>query len=74
MQLNPNQPGKLDGIIHDFACVLDEYLLNREVKQFQYLRVLVNGSHWQSQKRQNKPNNKGKVALMDAVTDSIFHF
>ena len=60
MQLNPNLRGKLDGIIHDFTWGLDEYLLNREAKQFQYLRVLVDGSHWQSQKRQKKPNNKGK--------------
>ena len=41
VQLNPDLPGKLDGIIHDFACGLDEYLLNREAKQFQYLRVLA---------------------------------
>ena len=60
VQLNPDLPGKLDGIIHDFACGLDEYLLNREAKKFQYLRVLVDGSHWQSQKRQKKPNKKGK--------------
>ena len=60
MQLNPDLAGKLGGIIHDFSYGLDEYLLNRETKQFQYLRVLMDGSHWQSQKRQNKPNNKGK--------------
>ena len=70
MQLNPNLPGKLDGIIHDFACGLDEYLLNCEAKQFQYLRVLVDGSHWQ---RRGKSNQiiKGKEAITDAVTDSI---
>ena len=34
VQLNPDLPGKLDGIIHEFACVLDDYLLNHEAKQF----------------------------------------
>ena len=29
MQLNPDLRGKLDGIIHDFACGLNEYLFTQ---------------------------------------------
>ena len=75
LQLNPD-PGKFKGIINDFAFRLDEYLLDREGKHFLYLRLLVDGSHWQSQNRQKKPNNKGKgghYRCSDGFIFFIFH-
>ena len=39
-------PHKLHGIIYDNACNLDQYLLNREPREFEHIRVLVDGSHW----------------------------
>ena len=37
----------LQGVIFDHACGLDQYILNREPKEFEYLRCLVDGAHWQ---------------------------
>ena len=37
----------LKGIIFDNACGLDRYILNREPREFEYLRCLVDGAHWQ---------------------------
>ena len=37
----------LQGVIFDHACGLDQYLLNREPREFEYLRCLVDGAHWQ---------------------------
>ena len=37
----------LQGIIFDHACGLDQYILNMEPKEFEYLRCLVDGAHWQ---------------------------
>ena len=37
----------LQGVIFDFACGLDQYILNREPREFEYLRCLVDGAHWQ---------------------------
>ena len=51
---------KLEGVIFDNACGLDAYILNREPREFQYLRCLVDGSHWQGQKKLKKPNKSGK--------------
>ena len=37
----------LQGVIFDHACGLDQYILNREPAEFEYLRCLVDGAHWQ---------------------------
>lgn len=37
----------LQGVIFDHACGLDQYLLNREPREFEYMRCLVDGAHWQ---------------------------
>ena len=37
----------LKRVIFDNACGLDQYLLNRELREFEYLRCLVDGAHWQ---------------------------
>ena len=38
---------ELKGVIFDFACGLDQYMLNREPLEFEFLRLLVDGGHWQ---------------------------
>ena len=38
---------ELKGVIFDFPCGLDQYMLNREPLEFEYLRLLVDGGHWQ---------------------------
>ena len=38
---------KLKGVVFDYACGLDQYILNREPREFEYLRLLVDGIHWQ---------------------------
>ena len=50
----------MEGVIFDHACGLDAYILNREPREFQFLRCLVDGSHWQGQKQLKKPNKSGK--------------
>ena len=56
---------QLKGVIFDYACGLDPYLLpviltvkppkrqflSREPRKFEYLRILVDGAHWQGQKK-----------------------
>ena len=51
---------QLKGVIFDHSCGLDQYLLNREPREFEYLRCLVDGSHWSGQKRLRKPDRSGK--------------
>ena len=36
----------LRGVIFDYACGLHQYILNREPAQFETVRFLVDGSHW----------------------------
>ena len=57
----------LEGVIFDHACGLDPYILCmlihyfcREPREFEYLRCLVDGAHWQGQKRLKKPDRAGK--------------
>ena len=37
----------LQGVIFDHACGLDQHMLNREPSEFEFLRCLVDGAHWQ---------------------------
>ena len=39
----------LHSVIFDHACGLDQYILNGEPREFEYLRCLVDGAHWQVQ-------------------------
>ena len=48
------------GVIIDHACKFDSYMLNREAKPLEYLLTLVDGSHWNSQKKFKHPGSKGK--------------
>ena len=41
-------PQRTKGVVYDNACNVDKYALNREPREFQYFRFLVDGSHWVS--------------------------
>ena len=49
----------LEGIIEDFACGLHPYCLNREPNEFKYLRFLVDGAHWNGQRKLKKADRSG---------------
>ena len=48
------------GVLMDHACKFDAYMLNREAEPLEYLLTLVDGSHWNAQKKMKHPNSKGK--------------
>ena len=50
---------KLEGIIEDFACGLHPYFLNREPNECKYLRFLVDGAHWNGQRKLKKAAKSG---------------
>ena len=50
---------KLKGVIFDHSCGLDQYILNREPREFKFLRCLVDGAHWNGQKKLRKPDRGG---------------
>ena len=50
---------ELDGIIEDFACGLHPYFLNREPNECKFLRFLVDGAHWNSQRKMKKADKSG---------------
>ena len=50
---------RLKGIFYDNGCNFYEYMMNREPKKFQYLRVLIDGAHWNGQKSLKKPDRTG---------------
>ena len=67
------------GVTSYFACGLHQYLLNREPAQFEKVWFLVDGSHWQSKKNQNKTLAPALVVTQDAQnhitsTDTKIHF
>ena len=49
----------LEGIIEDFACGLHPYFLNREPNEAKYLRFLVDGAHWNGQRKLKKADKSG---------------
>ena len=49
---------KMEGVLMDHACKFDSYMLNREAKQLEHLLTLVDGSHWNSQKKMKHPTSK----------------
>ena len=38
---------ELQGVIFDYACGLDQHLLIKEPRVFEFLRCLVDGANWQ---------------------------
>ena len=65
----------LEGIIFDHACGLDAFILNREPREFEYLRCLVDGSHWQGHKKLKKPDksgNGGHIGCSESFNFNIY--
>ena len=54
---------KMVGVLIDHACKFDAYMLNREAKHLEYLLALVDGSHWNAQKKMIGPSSKSKGHL-----------
>jgi hypothetical protein len=54
----------MDGVLMDHAWKFDQYMLNREAKDLEYLLTLVDGSHWSSQ---TKLIPRVKGGTLDAV-------
>ena len=50
----------LECVFFDFGCGLDTYVLKREPGGFQYLRCLVDGSHWKGQMKLKRHNSSGR--------------
>ena len=50
----------LQGILVDHACHFEPYMMNTEAKFLEEKNVLVDGSHWNSQKQLKKPDKSGK--------------
>ena len=51
---------KLKGCIEDYACGLHPFILNRDPHDFKYKMFLVDGSHWNGQRRLKKGDLNGK--------------
>ena len=43
-----------EGILFDNGCNLKSYILAREAREFEKLRVLVDGAHWGGHKKMKK--------------------
>ena len=50
----------LDGILVDFGCLFEPYVMNREAQIFKDKIVLVDGAHWAAQKKMRKSDKSGK--------------
>ena len=61
----------LEGVVYDNACTLSKYILNREAKQFQWMRTLVDGMHWSGHR---KTRGKGNVCCGSWHFSSFVNF
>ena len=50
----------LKTVIFYFACGLHPFVLNREAKNYEFVRFLVDGSHWNAPKKLKCPDSSGK--------------
>ena len=65
----------LKGIICYFSCGLHAYSLNREAKYFEFTQFLVDGAHWQGQKKLKKPDSsskKGHIGCSDGYNYNLY--
>ena len=70
ISLDPEKENCLKGVIYDNACTLSKYILNREAKRFQYLRLLVDGMHWTGHRR-----TRGETKLLNSeYSGALFWF
>ena len=74
INLNPTSSKILKGIIYDNGCNFLKYLLNREPREFQYLRALVDGSHWHGHKSLRKPSqsSKGHIGCSEGFNINLY--
>ena len=47
-------PVNFSGIISDFGCGFHAYLLAREPREWEYLRCIIDGAHWQGHRKTKK--------------------
>ena len=68
---------RLDGIIYDNACNLNSYILNREPRENEYLRTLVDGCHWPNHKNCsqgfNSANYKDSIPKLNSQGREQIH-
>ena len=50
----------LKGMVLDHACLFDTYAMNRDANFLENKKVLVDGLHWNSQRKNKKSTSKGK--------------
>ena len=50
----------LEGILVDFGCLFEPYVMNREANMLEKIHVLVDGSHWAGHKSLKKGDKSGK--------------
>ena len=66
----------LEGVIFDFACNLHRYALNREPEDFEHLRFLVDGSHYQGMKKlkrqDSRAGKKGHLGCNSAYNFNVY--
>ena len=64
---------KLKGIVYDFACGLNTYVLNREPSPYQYTRFLVDGCHWNGHSKTRKgTTNNGHKGCSDGFNFNLY--
>ena len=44
----------IEGVVFDHACGFNTYLLSREPRNWEFLRCMVDGSHWSGHKKLKK--------------------
>ena len=50
----------LKGISMDHACLFDTFVMNRDAKILEHKKLLVDGLHWNAQKKNKKNEGRGK--------------
>ena len=63
---------KLQGVFFDHACGADAYFMNREPREFEWLQLLTDGSHWAGHRKLKNPNYSGKSGHLGC--SSSFNF
>ena len=61
---------KLKGVLMDHACLFDTFVMNRDARMLQHKKVLVDGLHWNAQKKNKKNEGRGKGGHL-ACSDSF---
>ena len=62
----------LEGILVDFGCLFEPYVMNREANMLEKIHVLVDGSHWAGHKPLKKSDKSGKGGHLGYVILDFF--